>query len=406
MASPRESPQTPRRTINNQLKNGPDANHTAAKTSKVIDDMIFTLSTEWDLDLTPPDPSLPRSSAPVISELEDKVIFYIRYLTHKHLITTVYEIFEFEAQTLYNGWVKFPSDLRLRLPQYTPRRPRRITPSEREELMECFVRISMKESQGLKEEDRSRGTRGLRTSLRGVVPSLIDDSPIPFKVGASLSERRKIARGAAGTESHTREVTLPNPPTPEMKRAGTFFLDQSPSKKTKRPTKSIISGTTAVSRNASTMRPPQLTSFTSHTSGNSTDSFLYSRRSSVFDHMDEPFMNLTQDTTLTEDEPLPVHDQVFRSHVLDFDKSNYRENASPISDYGSSINPEDIEGSPSARYIDSDPGEEFELSQGMQSASLFSSAEDSLSLEDKLRSRLEGIFRKSCLCIFTSKLLR
>lgn len=117
-------------------------------------------------------------------------------------------------------------------------------------------------------------------------------------------------------------------------------------------------------------------------------------------------MNLTQDTTLTEDEPLPVHDQVFRSHVLDFDKSNYRENASPISDYGSSINPEDIEGSPSARYIDSDPGEEFELSQGMQSASLFSSAEDSLSLEDKLRSRLEGIFRKSCLCIFTSKLLR
>ena len=319
--------------------------HTPSKTeekNREITYYISKLSHEWDLDLRIPQKTdSPKTIAPQLSDTEREVINEVRYLTFKGLIETVFHEFEVIGQDLYNGWVEKPNAQRGKLPECTIRRPRRVTPYERQQLMDCFVTISRERSERLKHEERARFTKS--PTRRSVAMAVVDDRPIPFKSPAPA------LRSAA----------------PE-KRMGDLVTDGSLFKKPKIPEAHLLTSITRPVRSAST-------SFTSFTTS--------SQCSSVFDQVYNKSFQSSQETLPGVYIP-----------KLDFETNG--DNPLLSSNYSSTLDPMDV-----ADLVGVDEYVDFDdqvLSQNMQDVALTSPGRAKIATlpEAKLRTRLDGIFRE------------
>jgi hypothetical protein len=191
----------------------------AEASNQKIEYIINKLNTDWDLKLRVPRlTDSPTSAASINNELERKCLFEIRFLTFRNLIDGVYEQFEAQALEKYKGWVYKPNAAREKLPGSTSQR--RLTWEERDELLKCFSTIADVGSSGIKAEERSRSTH---SSSRNMAAVPIDDTPIRFPLQSP----------SRGSKPYSK--TTPDQSPTESKRSRDIIVDESPSKRLRRP---------------------------------------------------------------------------------------------------------------------------------------------------------------------------
>ncbi len=272
---------------------------TANESELAIENTVNALNFEWGLGLNlsdSPDQNSPkkREETGITKTQEFRCLFRIRFICRKTSINASREIFQTQATRLYNGWVHKPRAERGVIPDATRHNPRRVTESERKQLLDCLFDILNDEYQKALELSKNTPISSRRRQLLE-----FDDSAIPWSMNRGMNDPKRPREDHDDSFFSKKVKKTECGPLPDM------LPPQNPSR-----------SFAGVSVN---------TSFASTTS--------LSERESIFSRQDSSIFASTQSTIADEDQPkLPTPSQEIREAF-----SKPQDNKTKSSDYGSSF---------------------------------------------------------------------
>ena len=284
--------------------------------------MIEKLSIDWDMNLRQPQYGNPPSSVLAkVDALDRRCISVVKLLVFKDAIEEVIANFEEKATAAYTGWVHKPNADRKLLPKSTSKRPCPVTATERRQLKELFLEIASDRTEGIKEQERTRGTRSGGGTNRKIPQGAIDDSRIPFPLDTSKGNKTPLESIAnQGTKT-------------DSKRPRDTVDGDSNFKRPRRPGSNSPPG--AGSRDAVPIERGRQVVQDYHAPRSNNTSFASVLQASVFSQSIN--RNSFQNTQETEPDPSPV----LPDPSPTFDTQAYRSGDQDSSNYGSSFsNPE------------------------------------------------------------------